>query len=177
MMADTRRTNGEQDPDTIKADMTSGQQGLEERPRTRTQGGYKAGKRQQHKADSRRTRIEDAAKAKNTGRTHGGHLVDKWRTRTGGAAKANNRRWTQGGQVADKDWRRGQSQQHKADKWRTHGGQAPETRPEHIAASLFFLRENPTVNCLGKYVTQSSEHEEKRGQVDKVTGASQRRYK
>ena len=65
-------------------------------------------------------------------------VADKWRTRTGGAAKANNTRWTEGG--------------HMANTWRTHGGQAPGTRPEHIAASLFFLRENPTVNCLGNKV-------------------------
>ena len=110
-MADTRRTNGE-DADIIKADMTSGQQGLEERPRTRTQGGHKADKRQQHKADARRTRIEDAAKAKNTRRTRGGHMWDTWWTSGGQGLEARPKLTTEGGhkaQVADKDWRRGQS--------------------------------------------------------------------
>ena len=62
--------------------------------------------------------------------------------------------------MADKAWRRGKSGLkaetrrshggHMADTRRTHGGQAPGTRPNHIAASLFFLRENPAVHCLGK---------------------------
>ena len=72
---------------------------------------------------------------KDTGQTQGGHMADTWWTRFGGVAKADSR-WTQG--------------RHEADTWRTRGGQAPGTRPEHIAASFFFLRENPTVNCLGK---------------------------
>ena len=74
-------------------------------------------------------------------------LQDKWRTK--------------GRHIADNVWRRGQSGPkadtiHKADTWRTRfggaakadsrrtrtqGGQAPGTRPEHIAASLFSLRE------------------------------------
>ena len=53
------------------------------------------------------------------------HKTKTWQTRFGGAGVA------------------------KADSRRTQGGQAPGTRPEHIAASLFFLRENFTVNCLG----------------------------
>ena len=50
--------------------------------------------------------------------------------------------------MADKVWRRGRSGP-KAGAWRTHCGQASGMRPEHIAASLFFPRENPTENSLG----------------------------
>ena len=67
-----------------------------------------------------------------------------WPTKLGDAAKA------------DKTDTAGTRQGHggrKADTWRTHGAQVPGTRPEHIAASLFILRENPTVNCLGNYTS------------------------
>ena len=93
-----------------------------------TQGRTYAG----HEAGTWRTRGLKA----DTEQTQGGHMADTWRTRFGGVAKADSR-WTQGG--------------HEADTWRTRGGQAPGTWPEHIAASFFFLRENPTVNCLGKH--------------------------
>ena len=75
--------------------------------------------------------------------------------RTHGGQDEMNTRWTHGGLMPDKVWRHG-SGGHMPDKFgdadtmQTHGKQAPGTRPEHIAASLFFLRENPTVNCLGK---------------------------
>ena len=59
-------------------------------------------------------------------RLGGAAQADTWRTRFGGAAKADTRR-TQGGHMADK-----------------------LQEPEPIAASLFFLRENCTVNCWGK---------------------------
>ena len=68
--------------------------------------------------------------------------ADTWQTRFGDTAKVDTRpdtRRTQGGHGG-----------HMAATWRAKGGQAPGTRAEHIAASLFFLRENPTVNCLGK---------------------------
>ena len=127
-----------------------------------------------HRAGTWRTHVgHTQGKLRGKHRTHGGHKavkVDVWRTRCGGAAKADSRqtqggheagRWrTQGGHIADKVWRRGHSgikadtrRTHggrKADTRRTHGGQARGTRPEHIAASSFFLRENPTVNCFGK---------------------------
>ena len=67
------------------------------------------------KADTRRTKCGDVAKAESR-RTQGGHM----RTRFGGPAKADTRRT-------------------QADTWRTNGGQAPGTQPEHIAASLFCL--------------------------------------
>ena len=60
--------------------------------------------------------------------THGGHKADKWRTRTEGA---NNTRRTSGG--------------HKPDTWRTSSGDAARA----YRGQPFFLRENPTVNCLG----------------------------
>ena len=114
----------------------------------RGQSGHKAG----HKAKARRThggqslrghhrlKADTGADAR---RTHGGDMVDKvwsglkadaWltqvshmadarRTRFGGAAKADSRR-TQG--------------RREADVARAYDGQ------------LFFLRENLTVNCLGK---------------------------
>ena len=56
--------------------------------------------------------------------------VDTRRTSGGQEAEARSKptRRTSGGHMADKLQRRG----------------------EHVAASLFFLRENLTVNCLGK---------------------------
>ena len=100
-------------------------QGLEARPE-RAPGG--------HLADTRRT--------------HGGHKADTWRTKCGDAAKRNQaeHKADNGRRMAD-----GQSAVN-ADTRGTHGGQTLGTRPEHIAASLFFLRENPTVNCLGKKI-------------------------
>ena len=91
----------------------------------------------------------------------------------------DNTRWTQSGHKADQNTRCGleskvRSQQHKADSWRTHTGHKadnqskrcePTTQGGHKADSWwtssggaakayrgqpFFLRENPTVNCLGK---------------------------
>ena len=64
------------------------------------------------------------------------HKADKWRTRTGGAAKANNTRRTEG--------------RHVEDTWRTHGGQAPGTRPGHIAAILFFPKREPHSKLFGE---------------------------
>ena len=173
MMADTRRTNGEPDPDTLQRRTlqtdtwrTSGRQGLEERPRARTQGGHEAGK----KADTRRTRITQGGHEADAWGTPGGQVADKdWRRGQSQQHKADKWR-TSGGQVAGKYWRRGQSQQHKADKWRTSGGQVLEARPKPTtqggqeadkwrtssgdAARAYrgppFLRENPTVKCLGK---------------------------
>ena len=77
-------------------------------------------------------------------------------------------RGSQNGQMADKVWRgrRGQSElkadKHKADTGRTRlGGAAQRTQgghihggQEHIAASRFLLRENPTLNCLGTETRQ-----------------------
>ena len=69
-------------------------------------------------------------------------MGDTLRPRTGGAANANKRdKWrTSGVKMVDKDWRRGQSQ---------HGGQAPEARPEHIAASLFLPKREPHSQLFG----------------------------
>ena len=72
-------------------------------------------------------------------KTRSGHMVDTEGnmadTRFGGAAKADTRRAgtkrIHGGHMADKLWERGQSISQPA---------------------LFFLRENPTVNCLGKKI-------------------------
>ena len=75
--------------------------------------------------------------------------ADTWRTRFGGAAKQ-----TQGGHMADAS---------KADTGRTNGGHMADTRRtqgghmadklrergQSIARQVFFLRENPAVNCLG----------------------------
>ena len=109
----------------------------------RTHGGhngghmeYKAWRQAQggHMADARRTHGGQGLEA-HPKCTPGGHKADTRRTHHGGH-KAN------GSQALD---------EHKADTWpmadtlRT----APGTRPEHIAASLFFLRENSMVNCLG----------------------------
>ena len=111
----------------------------------------------------------------NTRRTQGRHMADTWQTRRPKQTQGKHQ-GGHGGHVVDKFWRRGQSglkadtrQTHadtccqgqpkrtqgkhkgqEADTWRTRGRQALGTGPGHIAASLFFLRENPTVNCLGK---------------------------
>ena len=130
----------------------------------RTQGGqvadkdWRRGQSQQHKADKCGHKAD---KDWRRGQSQQ-HKADKWRTRTGGAAKANSARRTSGGQGLEarpKPTTQGQGLEVRpqprtkggqvADTSRTHGGRAPEMRPEHIAASLFFLRENPTVNCLG----------------------------
>ena len=99
-----------------------------------------------------------------TKRTHSGHMamVDIARqtqeARTGGqgleARKAvtwltcvmhgTDPRRTCGGHKADKVWRCG----HKADTWRTSSGDAARA----YRSQPFFLRENPTVNCLGNQV-------------------------
>ena len=177
MMADARRTNGEQDPQTIKEDMTSGQQGLEERPRKRTAGGRKADKRQQHKADARRTRIEDAAKAKNARGTRGGHMGETWltsggqglearlkptpkadarRTSGGQGLEAQPKLTTQGGQVADK--RRTSGEQvggaAKANNTRrTGGGHMADKlrRPgQSISRPAFFLERETNSKLFGE---------------------------
>ena len=57
-------------------------------------------------------------------RGQGGHKVDTWRTRFAGAAKVDTRR--------------------------THAGQAPGTRPEHIAASPFFPKREPHSKLFGE---------------------------
>ena len=120
-----------------------------------------------HMADARwthgghmRTRFGGAAKAESK-RTQGG----QWRTRFGGAAKERSRRtqgghladiWrTQGGHVADKVWRYGADTWrtqggHRADTRRTHRGQAPGTRPGHIAASLLFSEREPHSKLFGE---------------------------
>ena len=49
---------------------------------------------------------------------------------------------THGGQSVEARPKRNQGGD-KADTRRTHGGQAPGTRPEHIAASLFFQERTP----------------------------------
>ena len=118
---------------------TSGGQGLKARPKPTTQGGQVAdkdwgrGHSQQHKADTRRA--------------SGGHKADKRRTRTGGASKANNTMRGQGGAAKP----------NKADKWRTQAGHMADKlrgRGQGISRPAFlFLRENPTVKCLGNYTS------------------------
>ena len=76
--------------------------------------------------------------------TKSGHMVDTRRTRFGGTAKADTLR-THGGQSGETLPKRNQGRD-KAD----NGGQALGTRPEHIAANLFLLRENPTVKLFGE---------------------------
>ena len=127
----------------------NGGQGLEAGPkRTQgSQGGRMAETRRSrrtncgHMADKRRGRAQSTSRpaffllrANPTVNCLGNN---KRRTSDGQGLEARPKPTTQGGQVT--------SGGHK----RTSGGQAPETRPEHIAASLFFLRENPTVNCWG----------------------------
>ena len=53
-----------------------------------------------------------------------------------------------GRRMAGEVWRCSQSG-HAADTWRTHGGQAPGRWPYRGQPFYSFLRENPTVNCLG----------------------------
>ena len=100
-------------------------------------------------------------------RTQGGHMADTWRTK----AKADTLQTRFGGHNghAEKVWRRGHRglKGHKADTRRTQGGHKADTRRTRgghmadtsgqapgrgLAASPFFLREIPTVNCLGKTV-------------------------
>ena len=78
-----------------------------------------------------------SSQRKGTWRTKSRHMADTWTyTRQTQEADKGRTKRNQGAQVG-----------HKAD----NGGQALETRPAHIAASLFLsLRENPTVNCLGE---------------------------
>ena len=64
----------------------------------------------------------------------------------GHQANARRTQRTKFGDAAIADSRRTQGR-HEADTWRTQCGQALGTQPEHIAASPFFLRKNPTVNC------------------------------
>ena len=98
----------------------------------RSQTGHKAG----HKADTGRDMADMADKVWRRGqsglkantradiwRTQGGHMADK--------VEAGTRR-TRGG--------------HMADTWRTTSGDAARA----YRGQPFFLRENPTVNCLGK---------------------------
>ena len=87
-----------------------------------------------------------------------------WRTRFGGRHKASShkRRTRFGGAAKRTQGRQTADTRHMADKarrwpkWkkvdtRWTNGQASGAGPEHIAASLFnLLREDPTVNCLGK---------------------------
>ena len=76
-----------------------------------------------------------------------GHKADPWRTKFGDAAIADP--WqTQGRHKAD-----------KADSRRTRGGHMADTRRTSSGDAVrayrgqpFFLRENPTVNCLGKNI-------------------------
>ena len=82
-----------------------------------------------------------ADKVQKQGQGFSGHIVDK----------------RQGGHMANKVWSRGQSGL-RADTRRTRGGQRGRHMHggqawgrDHIAASLFFLRGNPTVNCLGNF--------------------------
>ena len=86
------------------------------------------------------TRFGGAAKADTRQRqggcegTHGGHMADK----------GVQPRRTQGGHLADTRWTHS-GQGLEARPKQTHGGHAPDTRP-----AFFSLRENPTVDCLGK---------------------------
>ena len=118
---DTRRAHGGHQADTWR---TNGKQGLETglRDTRRTQG-------ERTKALDKVWRRSQAHSKADTRRKYGGYT---WRTKCGDAAKAESRR-TQGGQ------------------WRTHRGQAPGTRPEHIAASPFLLRENPHSKLFGEW--------------------------
>ena len=98
----------------------------------RTQGGHMANlvwrrSHSRHKAD---TRIQVGYKV-GTRQTQGGQMADTWRTRFGGAAKAETRR--------------------------THGGQALlNVARAYRGQPFFFLRENPTANCLGKNQNQDA---------------------
>ena len=109
------------------AKRSHGRQGLEARPK------WTQGRTRQHG-----THMADKVWRRGQKRTQGGHMANTWRGKFGDAAIEDLRR---------------------ADTRRTRGGHMPDTRrtssgtrPEHIAASLFFLRENPTVNCLGKNI-------------------------
>ena len=80
--------------------------------------------------------------------------ADTWQTRFGGTASGDKGR-TQGGhrpRHGGHIWRRGQSglKVDKADTGRTRGGRAPGTRPEHIAASLFFPKREPHSKLFGE---------------------------
>ena len=122
-----------------------------------SQSGHKAGHRPRHgfgrhkdgrKADTWRTKFGDAAgrghpglKA-DTGQTQGGHMADAWlksviwrthggkglEARKADSSRTQGTRRTHGEHKADKLWGRGQG----------------------ISRPVFFLRENPTVNCLGE---------------------------
>ena len=109
----------------------------------RTKNGHMT--RRPHKADTCRTNGRQGLEA--GPKRIQGHKVetrrDTRRASFGGAATC-----IQGGHKADAA--KAQSRRKEGGQWRTHGGQAPGTRPEHNAASLSLLRENPTVNGLGK---------------------------
>ena len=228
-------------------DWRSGQ-GQEHNAHTRrTYSGHMADKSQQDKPNTTRTRIEDTAQAKNTRRTHRGHLTDtrrtsggqglkarpkpttqgghkvdkwrtsggqaadKWRTRTGGAAKANNTRRghyrqtsggqglaaqpepttqgtkaadrTSGGQAVGKWWASGgqgleaRPKQTTQDKWRTQAGHMADKlrgRGQSISRpAFFFLRENPTVDCLGNNYTSIGPKQFFKGALAKAEFGSQ----
>ena len=137
---------------------------------TGARGGHRAGKVwRRAKANTRRTtwrtymadkvwrRCQSGLKA-DARRAHGGHI----RTRFRGAAKADSTcmqgetRWTNGRHKADTWWRtqcevaaKAESRRTQGGKWRKHGGQAPGTRPEHIAASLLFPKREPHSKLFG----------------------------
>ena len=132
----------------------------------RTKSGHGADTRSQ-KADKVGTATAD------TWRTQGGHIADIWRTRFGGRHKAHIRqarakadsRTTRGGHKAD-TWRTKCGDAAKADRRRTRGGHMADTRrtssgnAARACGGQFFLRENPTVNCLGKEETRRSSNKD-----------------
>ena len=65
--------------------------------------------------------------------------------RTQGGQTADTR-WTHGGQSVETRPKRNQGGKKKAD----NGGQAPGTRPEHIAASLFSSKREPHSTLFGE---------------------------
>ena len=83
------------------------------------------------KADTGQTQGKQSGLKADTWLTQVGHMVDTWRTRFGGAVKADSRR-ARDGYMADTRW--------------TSSGDAARA----YRSQPFFLRENPTVNCLGK---------------------------
>ena len=125
-----------------------------------------------HKAD---TRGGDVAKA-DTRRSYGGYMACKvWgqgehmaETRRAHGRQMAGKVWRRGqsgfkGRKADTRWKHGAQGGHKADKRRTKCGDAAKAESRRTMAdkhrgrgqsiswpAFFLLRENPTVNCLGK---------------------------
>ena len=101
---------------------------------------YKVWRQGEHMADTRRAHGGQMAGKvwrggpKQTQGSQGGHMAETWHSRR-----------TQGGQTAD-TWRTKCGDAAKAESRRTQGEQWRTSRP-----AFFLLRENPTVNCLGKH--------------------------